>query len=136
MARKVLLVSGIVSSLLYTAMLVVVPMFWQGYSSASQAVSELSAIDAPSRSIWLALGIVWSLLYLAFGAGVRVSAGPSRALRLAGSVIFISAVVGLFWPPMHRREVLGAGGGTLTDTLHIAWAMGSGGGAAAALARE
>jgi uncharacterized membrane-anchored protein YitT (DUF2179 family) len=24
---------------------------------------------------------------------------------------------------MHRREVIAAGGGTLTDTLHIVWAM-------------
>ena len=28
-------------------------------------------------------------------------------------------VIGAFWPPMHQREVLAAGGGTLTDTLHI-----------------
>jgi hypothetical protein len=32
-----------------------------------------------------------------------------------------SGVIGLFWPPMHQREVLAAGGGTLTDTLHIVW---------------
>ena len=35
----------------------------------------------------------------------------------------VYGVIGLAWPPMHRREVLAAGGGTLTDTLHIAWAM-------------
>ena len=27
------------------------------------------------------------------------------------------------WPPMHLREALAAGGGTLTDTLHIVWSM-------------
>src|SRR5678816_196283 len=32
----------------------------------------------------------------------------------------------LFWPPMHQRAVLAAGGATLTDTLHIAWTMVSG----------
>ena len=30
---------------------------------------------------------------------------------------------GHFWPPMHQRAVLAAGGGTLTDTLHLVWAM-------------
>jgi hypothetical protein len=30
-------------------------------------------------------------------------------------------VLGIFWPPMHQREVLAAGGGTLTDILHIAF---------------
>ena len=33
------------------------------------------------------------------------------------------SVVGLFWPPRHQREVLAAGGKTLTDTLHLTWAM-------------
>jgi uncharacterized membrane protein len=33
------------------------------------------------------------------------------------------AVFGYFWPPMHQRAVLAAGGGTLTDTLHIAWTI-------------
>jgi len=32
------------------------------------------------------------------------------------------AVFGQFWPPMHQRAVLAAGGGTLTDTLHLVWA--------------
>jgi len=31
-------------------------------------------------------------------------------------------VFGQFWPPMHQRVVLAAGGGTLTDTLHLVWA--------------
>jgi hypothetical protein len=51
MARKALLVCGILSSLLYVVMNVFVPMQWQGYSSASQTVSELSAIGAPTRPL-------------------------------------------------------------------------------------
>ena len=30
---------------------------------------------------------------------------------------------GVFWLPMHQRAVLAAGGGTMTDTLHIVWAV-------------
>ena len=56
MTRPILLVCGILSSLLYIAMNVFVPMQWDGYSSASQTVSELSAIGAPTRSLWAALG--------------------------------------------------------------------------------
>src|SRR5215203_1953205 len=85
MTRKILLVCGIVSSLLYVAMNVFVPMRWEGYSSASQTVSELSAIGASTRPLWVPLGLAW--------------------------------------PPMHLREVLAAGGGTLTDTMHIVFAM-------------
>ena len=119
--RQVLLTCGIVSALLYTAMLVIVPMFWEGYNSASQSVSELSAIDAPTRSLWISLGGAWTLLYGGFGWGVWMSARSNRALRVVGAVIIVAAIVGVFWPPMHRREILAAGGGTLTDTLHLVW---------------
>jgi hypothetical protein len=115
------LACGLASALLYAAMLVVVPLAWSEYSSASQTVSELSAIDAPTRPLWVPLGIVWTLLYGAFGWGVWKAGSSSRALRIAGGSILLSAVVGISWPPMHLREVLAAGGGTLTDTLHIVW---------------
>jgi hypothetical protein len=118
---QALLLCGIISALLYAAMLIIVPMFWQGYSSASRTVSELSAIGAPSRSLWVALSRLWAVLYAAFGLGVWLTAGPNRALRVVGLVIILSNIVGVFWPPMHQREVLAAGGGTLTDTLHIVW---------------
>ena len=124
--RQVLLGCGVLSSLLYTAMLVFVPMQWAGYSSASQNVSELSAIDAPTRALWVRLGIAWTLLYAAFGCGVWRAAGSSRALRVVGAVIIVSAAVGFLWPPMHQREVLATGGGTLTDTLHLVWATANG----------
>jgi hypothetical protein len=118
---RLALLCGALSALVYAAMLIVVPMFWSNYSSATQTVSELSALAAPTRPLWVASGIVWMLLYAAFGWGVWKSAGWSRTLRNAGGIIFIAAVVGIFWPPMHLREVLAAGGGSLTDTLHIVW---------------
>ena len=108
MLRKTLLVCGILSALLYAAMLVFVPMRWPVYSSAAQTVSELSAIGAPTRSLWVSLGMVWALLYAAFGWGVWRSAGPSRSLRVAGGVIIVAFAFSLFWPPMHQREVLAA----------------------------
>jgi len=55
-----------------------------------------------------------------------VSAPPNRALRVVGALIVAQSVFGYFWPPMHQRAVLAAGGGTLTDSLHLVWAMVSG----------
>lgn len=139
---RLALACGIFSALLYGAMLIVVPLAWPEYSSASQTVSELSAIDAPTRPLWVPLGIVWTVLYGACGWGVLRSAASSRTLRIAGGSILVGAVLGIFWPPMHLREVLAAGGGTLTDTLHIVWTAANGlftlvamGFAAAALGR-
>ena len=119
--QRALLYGGVVSSLLYVALNIVTVMLYEGYSAASQTVSELSAIDAPTRPLWVAVATVYSVLVAAFGWGVVRSAAGNRPLRIAGTMILIYAVVGIFWPPMHQREVLAAGGGTLTDTLHIAF---------------
>ena len=121
MTRKVLLACGILASLLYVAMNVFVAMQWQGYRSASQTVSELSAIGAPTRPLWFPLGIAYTLLVAAFGWGVWESARRNRALRVVGALLVASGLIGLAWPPMHQRAVLAAGGGTLTDTMHLVW---------------
>jgi hypothetical protein len=121
MARKSLLVCGILSSLLYVAMTVLVAMQWESYSSASQTISELSAIGAPTRSLWAVPGAIYTVLVTAFGWGVWKSAGRSRALRFAGGLILAYGSLGVLWPfaPMHLRETLAAGGGTLSDTMHL-----------------
>ncbi len=123
MTRKVLLFCGVLAPLLYLAMTLFVGMLWAGYSVASQTPSELSAIGAPTRPLWMLLGTVYAVLMAAFGWIVWKSAPRNRALRVVGILLMTQAVFGYFWPPMHQRAVLAAGGGTLTDTLHIAWAV-------------
>ena len=122
MLRRSLLVCGVLSSLLYAAMTLLVAMQWDGYSSTSQTISELSAIGAPTRSLWVLPAAFYTVLMMAFGWGVWLSAGRSRALRAVGCLILVYGALGLVWPfaPMHLREVLAAGGGTLSDTMHIA----------------
>lgn len=125
MQRKLLFYCGILSSLLYVAMNIFIPMLFEGYNSASQTVSELSAVDTPTRTIWVSLGVAYTLLVIAFGCGVWRSAGWNRYQRIVGILIFIYGIVSLLWPfaPMHQREVLAAGGRSLTDTLHISLAI-------------
>lgn len=120
---RVLLVCGILSSVTYAAMLALVPMRWPSYDSASFTVSELSAIGAPTRSLWVSWSPLWTLLYIAFGVGAWRAAGEYRTLRAVGGTIIVAGIFGAFWPPMHQREVLAAGGGSLTDTLHIVWTV-------------
>lgn len=121
--QRPLLICGILSSLLYVAMNIVVAALYPGYNSASQTVSELSAIGTPTRPIWLPLGIVYTLLLSAFGWGLRIVAQENRPLRVVGWLFFIYGISGVFWPPMHQREVLAAEGGSLTDTMHIVFSI-------------
>jgi hypothetical protein len=116
--RKTLLVGGVASSLLYALM--IWGIRYEGYSPISQVPSELTAIGAPTRALWARLGWIYTVLIAAFGIGVWRSAGGNRALQVVGGLILAHASLGLLWPfaPMHQRDVLAAGGGTLSDTLH------------------
>lgn len=121
MTQKLLLICGIFSSLLYTGMNIVAPVYFDGYSSAAQTVSELSAIGAPTRPAWLAWALVYTLLFIAFGWGVRISAGQNRALRITGGLILLYGIISLAWPfaPMHLRGAAFS----LTDAMHIVLGM-------------
>lgn len=121
--RRALLTCGVLSSIWYVAINIFVPALYEGYSVSSLTVSELSAIEAPTRILWVLLAMLYPLLFAAFGWGVLKSAEGNRSLRVLGWLIIVYCILNFYWPPMHQREVIAAGGETLTDTLHIAWAM-------------
>jgi hypothetical protein len=116
--RKALLVCGVASSLLYALM--IWGIRYEGYNPISQVPSELTAIGAPTQALWARLGWIYTVLITAFGIGVWKSGGRNRAVRVVGGLILAYASLGLLWPfaPMHQRDVLAAGGGTPSDTLH------------------
>lgn len=115
---SVLLVCGILAAMLYVAMMQLIR--YDGYNWISQVPSELTAIGAPTRTLWAWLGGVYTAQMIAFGWGVWKSAGTNHPLRIVGALLLVSGLFGFLWPfaPMHQREVLAAGGGTFGDTLH------------------
>jgi hypothetical protein len=118
MRRRSLLACGILSSLVYVLADLLGASSWQGYHYASRAISELSAIGAPSRPVVLPLLIAYDLLLIAFGFGVRLSAGRARGLRIAGAAVIAVGAIGLvasLWFPMHLRDAERG----LTDGMHI-----------------
>jgi hypothetical protein len=123
MVRNSLLSCGILAMLWYVAINIIVPVRDPGYDIASQTVSELSAIGATTRSLWVILCIFYSLLFMAFGWGTWLSANGNPKLRFVAAVILFDALIGFFWPPMHQREIIAAGGGTISDTMHLVWAF-------------
>lgn len=121
-AQSALLACGVTSFLLYVAMDAVAALRYDGYSYTDQTISELSAIGAPTRSLWIPLGLMYSILTIACGFGIWASSGRKRALRFVAAFVAGIGVLGLVgWPfaPMHQREVLAAGGGTVRDTMHL-----------------
>ncbi len=120
MVQKVLLVCGIASSLLYLSVDLAALLRYPGYDFAAQAISELSAIGAPSRPVIIAIAMAYDALLIAFGIGIWLSARKKNSLHATAALLIASALYGFFWPPMHMRGA----GVTLTDTLHIVWTAG------------
>jgi hypothetical protein len=123
----VLLGCGILSSVWYVIINLYVPMRYEGYSMAMHTVSELSAIGAPTRSLWVTLVAIYPLLFAAFGWGVwQVAnnkslkiAGRNKSLKIVGGLIIFYSAFNLYWPPMHMRGFETS----ITDTLHLVWAF-------------
>ncbi len=119
--RSRLYVAGIISSLWYTAMNIFIPLLQEHYDSASQTVSELSAIGAPTRTVWVVLSVIYTVLIISFGWGIWKLTKQNNKLRIVGILIFAYGITNIIWPfaPMHQREALAAGAGSFTDTMHL-----------------
>lgn len=113
---------GAIAAVFYMALDATCALLYDGYSYRDQTISELSAIGAPTRTLWVVLGLVYTFLTLACGAAIWKAAQGRRAVQVMGVAVFLIGVMGLIgWPfaPMHQREVLAAGGDTFSDTMHL-----------------
>jgi hypothetical protein len=120
--QRALLACGILYSGVYAAANdLVAAARYPGYSRLSQAVSELSATGAPTKSFLTAMLPVFVGLMLAFGAGLLKAARGRRALTVTGGLFIAHALTAPLWllAPMSQRDLIAAGGGTTQDTFHI-----------------
>jgi hypothetical protein len=108
---------GIASAVVYLVGDIAGGLVWDTYSHKSQAISELMAIDSPSRPVVLPLIQASVALAIVFGVGLGASPGRSRALRVAAVALVASGVLGFFAQvifPMHMRGAEP----TMSDTMH------------------
>lgn len=115
MLRRILLLCGVLSPLLYAVADALAGRRWEGYSFRDQAISELGAIGAPSRSLFGTLLIPTYLLLTAFGVGVWQAVEGRHRLRAAGGLLVglgvLALTVGQFVPMRPRgteQELIGA----------------------------
>jgi Protein of unknown function (DUF998) len=122
MTRRLLLVCGVLSSIVYIGVDVLAEVFHGGYHSfTSQAVSELMATGAPTERL---VDPIYLLLYgpllIAFGVGVWMSPGPKRLMHVTGGLVIASALLGFSGPTLFEMDVRGSAGDPRADVLHIA----------------
>ena len=115
--RRSLLTCGLLSTLLYGAMDVIGVLSWPGYDPRSQAISELSAIGAPTARLLAPLQTIYSSLLALFGAGVWMSAARRASRRWCGGFLIAVAGLGIGWAlfPMNLRGAERTAG----DAMHL-----------------
>jgi hypothetical membrane protein len=119
--QNFLLMGGILATVTYLAGDVIGGLLYPGYSFTSQTISELVAIEAPSRPVTNTLFMIYSMLAGAFGVGVLWRAGRDKRLRLTGALFLGSTIfsgIGYALAPVHVRGVgtLASASGEPADT--------------------
>ena len=92
-------------------------MLLEGYSFTSQAISELTALGAPTRLLLVQFAPIYSVLQIAFGLDISLLlAGKRHALCLIGALQVAIGVIALEWMlfPKHMR----GDEKTFTDIMH------------------
>lgn len=111
---------GLVSLLSYTAAVVFSPLAYPGYVWTQQAVSDLSAANAPSRLLWSQLSSLYNLcgIVSVMMVCVFVQGKLNRTLRLA---VYLFAAMNWVSAAGYASFPLTESGyaGTLQDVMHM-----------------
>jgi hypothetical membrane protein len=122
MVRKVLLICGILSPVLYAVSDVLAGIQWESYSFRDQTISELGAIGAPSRLLFTVLLLVVYGLMVAFGVGIWKTAGGNRRLKVAGGLLAGLGVMALTAGQFASMRLRGTEQG-LAGAMHLVEGM-------------
>lgn len=112
---------GVVSFLSYAAAVIFAPLAYPGYNWMAQAVSDLSAANAPSLALWNRLTALYNVCEVACVTVVCVGIQGKRT-KLLRVGVYIFAVMEWVSAVGFRAFPLTDSGfaGTFQDTMHIA----------------
>ena len=112
---------GIVSFLSYTAAVVFAPLAYPGYNWMAQAVSDLSAANAPSLALWNQLSALYNVCEVVCVTVVCIGI-QGRKTKLLRSGIYLFAVMEWISAVGYRMFPLSSSGyaGAFQDVMHMA----------------
>lgn len=111
---------GILSFLSYTAAVVFSPLAYPGYNWMAQAVSDLSAADAPSLALWNQLSALYSVCEVVCATVVCIGM-QGRKTKLLRTGIYMFAVMEWISAIGYRMFPLSSSGyaGAFQDIMHM-----------------
>jgi hypothetical protein len=119
--RTAFLACGILASALYLAAIdLLAPIAHPEYHSYRfQMVSELFAVEAPTRPLLAVPMTLYNALMFAFVVGVWMSGERRRTVRLAAAALGVYATVSTFGFFVAAMDVRGPQGMTDRDVIHV-----------------
>ena len=116
--------TGVVALLSYTAAVVFSPLAWPGYNWMAQAVSDLSAENAPSRLLWNQLAALYNTCGVVCATCVAIHVSGNRvASRLFRVGVYLFAAMNWISSVGYRMFPLADGGkdiASFQEVMHIA----------------
>ena len=111
---------GLVSFLSYAAAVIFAPLAYPDYNWMAQAVSDLSAADAPSLALWNQLSALYNACEVVCVTVVCIGM-QGRKTRLLRTGIYLFAVMEWISAIGYRMFPLSTGGyaGTFQDVMHM-----------------
>ncbi len=112
---------GVVSLLSYTAAVVFSPLAYPGYNPMAQAVSDLSAANAPSLSLWNSLSAFYNVCEVVCATVVCIGIQGQKT-KLLRSGVYLFAVMEWVSAVGYRMFPLSESGyaGKFGDVMHMA----------------
>lgn len=112
---------GIVSLLSYTAAVVFSPLAYPGYDWMAQAVSDLSAADAPSLALWNRLSAFYNVYEVVCATVVCIGIQGQKT-RLLRTGVYLFAAMEWISAIGYRMFPLSSSGyaGAFQDVMHMA----------------
>ena len=111
---------GVVSFLSYTAAVVFAPLAYPDYNWMAQAVSDLSAANAPSLALWNRLSALYNVCEVVCATVVCIGIGGKK-IGLLRAGIYLFAVMEWISAVGYRMFPLSDSGyaGTFQDVMHM-----------------
>lgn len=112
---------GVVSFLSYAAAVVFAPLAYPGYDWMAQAVSDLSAANAPSLALWNRLSAPYSVCEVVCATIVCIGCQKQKSKRLRAG-IYLFAIMEWISAISYRMFPLSESGyaGEFQDVMHMA----------------
>lgn len=117
--RGLLFLCGIIAPLLFIGTDLLAGKLHEGYDFINQSISELSALEAPTRPLVVPLNIAYNVIMVAFASGLWGSAVRSRAKRTMAALLVGNAVVAMLanFFPMHLGEDMSTPANTMNVVI-------------------